>query len=376
MVARLDPAAASLPFLDLEYGRLPHQFAPKQGLGPVAELPGPSAQDVSVGVIFHVNDAPDMHGLHDIGIAQDAKRRDEPLALGRIRQSPRFSERDIEFAGFDGIDERLGMRRRDELGARAGGRGPQFVMDRILEQDVQMRVRFVQEEDRARAGMEERQEHQRLQRPAAGGCDVQRPFVGPGGEFGEYVRSAGVRRQQVVAEQLLHGGADRLPDGFVAVRFRQEIAHDLARPSETEHLLDLRPLQQRLVQGETAHGRHENDRQVEGTQGLGVGVRLGADIDLFGAVRPQLHRDRPARGVAKFDLDRVPVAPFPPEELECSERDGNESLPGQRRPLVPLARVEVVEFPPTLEGEAPRRDRLEHGRLAGVVRAGEHDVAG
>ena len=54
-----------------------------------------------------------------------------------------------------------------------GGYGPKLVIDGVLENDVQMRIRLVQEQHGALPRVEKREQHQYLLKPAAGAGDVQ-----------------------------------------------------------------------------------------------------------------------------------------------------------------------------------------------------------
>ena len=180
--------------------------------------------------------------------------------------------------------------------------------------------------------------------------------------------------QQLVAEQLPDGSFQRVPRGFVVVRAHQQVSKHLTGATEAKKLLDRRGLKQSLVGLQARHGRDVHRAKRELPQRIQRYVLPGPDIDLLGAVGDELHGHRPSGVVPELDLDLPPVPAVRPEQVEALQRYRRECLSSDRRPGVTVAPVEVVELPPPLEGERPRRDRLEHRRLAGVVGAGQHHV--
>ena len=80
--------------------------------------------------------------------------------------------------------------------------------------------------------------------------------------------------------------------------------------------------------------------------------------------------------MAQLDLDRATVAAVEPQQVEAAQWHGDERLPGDRCPPVSVASLEIAKVLPAPQGERPRRDCLQQGGLAGVVRAGEHGVSG
>ena len=188
------------------------------------------------------------------------------------------------------------MCRDDELRSLPGGYGPQLVMDGVLEDEVQMRIRFVQEQHGALLRIEEREQHRDLLKSAAGACDVQ-PWPALGhGVFREDMGTARVGRLELVAEQLADGRLQRTPRALVPVGLHKQVADDLTGAAETEKLLDFRRWKQWLVNPDAGHGRHEHGPQIECTQRLRGSFPGWPDMDLLGAVGDELHRHRPAQG--------------------------------------------------------------------------------
>ena len=67
------------------------------------------------------------------------------------------------------------MRRDDELRLLPLGDAAQFAIDRVLKDQMQVRIRFVQQQHGARACIQEREQHQNLLKPAPCARNVE-PF--------------------------------------------------------------------------------------------------------------------------------------------------------------------------------------------------------
>ena len=196
----------------------------------------PGTQDVDVRVVLDIEDAARAHCLHDVRVAQHAKRGNEPVALGIVGDPSRLVERDTQLPRLDGVDDDLGVGRDDELRPLPGGHRPQLVIDGVLKDHVQVCVRLVQQQRRALPGVEEGEQHQDLMETAARARDVQRRTVFRCLVLRADVRAAGIGRQQPVAEQFADRRLERGPGGIVPVRGDEQVAQDLAGAAEAEDL--------------------------------------------------------------------------------------------------------------------------------------------
>ena len=194
---RPDPRAT---LLRLETDRLPHQLVGQQGCCAVFQRHRPGTQDIDVRVALDIENPPHAHRLHDVRVAEHAERVDQPAAFLVVGNHLRFVENDTKLARLYGVDDDFGVRRDDQLGAVAGGGGSKLMIDGVLQDHVQMRVRFVQQQHRASSRVEKCEQHQHLLKSASRACDVQGRTVVGCGVFGSNVCTAGIRWQQCVAE--------------------------------------------------------------------------------------------------------------------------------------------------------------------------------
>ena len=335
----------------------------------------PGTQDIDVRVALDIENPPHAHRLHDVRVAEHAPRVDQPAAFLVVGNHLRLVENDTKLARLYGVDDDFGVRRDDQLGAVAGGGGPKLMIDGVLQDHVQMRVRFVQQQHCTSSRVEKGQQHQHLLKSASRACDVQGRTVVGCGVFGANVCTAGVRWQQCIAEKLPDGFLQGVPRKLVTTRFHKKIAQDFARTAESEEMLDHRWLEHGFLRAQARHWRYEHCIQIKLPQSLRRHGRLRPYVDLLGAVSAKLHPHGPAGTELQFDFNLSPVVAVRPEQIEAAQRYRRECLPGNRRPGIPATPVEVVELPPPLEGERPRRDCLEHGRLSGVVGTGQHHVS-
>ena len=218
---------------------------------------GQDPQDSDIRIVLYIENAAHDLRLHHVGVAQYTKQVNEAVSLRVVGNCSGFVEHDVELARLDRVDDDLGMGGDDELRALPGGRGPQLVIDGVLENDVQMRVRLVQQQHRTRSRVEKRQQHQHLLKTAPGARDVQNYLVldqdfhgfalsesaasalevekrTVGGPVRPRVtrndmRPAAVGRPESVPEELPYGRLKRFPRVFVAAGFRQQVAQHLAR---------------------------------------------------------------------------------------------------------------------------------------------------
>jgi len=83
----------------------------------------------------------------------------------------------------------------DQLGALTGGNRTQFTINRVLKDHMQMRIRFIQQQDGRRPCVQESQKHQNLLKPAARAGDIKPRAVGNSLVFGNNVCSGRIRGQ-------------------------------------------------------------------------------------------------------------------------------------------------------------------------------------
>ena len=77
---------------------------------------------------------------------------------------------------------------------------PQFAVDCILENHMQMGIGFVYEKDRRRAGMKESKQHQDLLKSAPGTGDVQLFLSGRMAILRKYIGSRLIRRNKFISK--------------------------------------------------------------------------------------------------------------------------------------------------------------------------------
>ena len=135
--------------------------------------------------------------------------------------------------------------------------------DGILQDHVQVGVRFVQQYHGAGPGVEQCQQHQHLLETAARARHVKRRFLPGHRVLGEDVRAGGIRGKQPIAEQVDDRGLQRFPCRFVVVRVRKQVPQHFSRTAESEKLFDLWRLQQRFIRANAGHRRHEHHGQVD-----------------------------------------------------------------------------------------------------------------
>ena len=264
-------------------------------------------------------------------------------------------ERDAQLAWLDGVDDDFGVGRHDQLRPLPGSHRPQFVIDGVLQDHVQVRVGFIEKQHGTLASVEERQQHENLLKPTACARDVQNRPIVRYPIVGANERAARVGRQQLVAEQLPDGSLERGPRGFIVRSGHKQVAKHLTGATETEELLYRHRLKQPLVCVQTGHWRHVYRLKFETSQRIRSYVRRGPDVDLFSAVGDEFHGDRPTRIVPNLDLDRVPflIPAVRPEEVEAPKWDRRECLSCKRGAHVALSCAEIVEFAPSLKSERP-----------------------
>ena len=89
------------------------------------------------------------------------------------QQEMRHSVKGDDLARAGAVDQDFRMRRDDELASPARGDAPQQVVDLLLQDDVEMRVRLVQQKDRGRPGEKESQQQKHLMKTAPRAGDIQ-----------------------------------------------------------------------------------------------------------------------------------------------------------------------------------------------------------
>ena len=238
-----------------------------------------------------------------------------------------------------------------------------------------MGVRFVEQQHRPGPRVEEREQHHHLVEAAAGAGDVERRAGVALPVVREDIRAVGVRGQQRVAEQPPDRLPERLPGRRTPAGLDQRVAERLAGPPVREQLVHLRPPVLRFRGDKPAHRTGEDHREVDVVEKRRRRVRRRPDIRLLGAVGVELHGDRPVV-VPEGDLHDAPIDPVLPELVEAAEGRDREGQPrdGYERVAVRPALGPPGDLPPTAQREGPGSDRLQHRRLPGVVRAGEHDL--
>ena len=85
------------------------------------------------------------------------------------------SDDEIPFGRF--VQEHLGVTRRDDLASLFRGYLRQQSVSLALAQDLKMRIRLVEEHDRAAIGVHVRQKQQRLLQPPSARRDIERDSV-------------------------------------------------------------------------------------------------------------------------------------------------------------------------------------------------------
>lgn len=241
--------------------------------------------------------------------------------------------------------------------------------------EVEVGVRFVEQQHRARPRVEERQQHHDLVEAAARARDVERRAGVALAVIHEDIRAVGVRWQQRVPEQPPDRLAQRFPGRRTAVRLHERVAKRLAGPPVGEQLVHLRLPVLRFRGDEPAHRAGEDHRKAQAVEERGRRIRRRPDMHLLGAVGVELHGDRPVV-VPERDLHHAPIDPVLPELVEAAERRHRESRPRDGRERVSLRAALGARsgLPPAAKRERPGRDSLQHGRLPGVVRPDEHDL--
>ena len=224
-------APARTALLHLKRGRLPHQLRRQQPRRPVLQRLRPRPQDVDVGVVLDVENPAYGQNLRNVCVAQHAQRRNEAAALIVIGNQPRLAQRDDKLTRLYRVDDYLGMSGDDELRTVPSCSAPQFVVDGILQDHVQVRVWFVQQHHGAVPDVEKGQQHQHLLESAARARNVERRPLFGHLIFGANVRAGGVGRQQPIPEQLADGCLQRFPRLLVAAGLGEKVAQHFPRPS-------------------------------------------------------------------------------------------------------------------------------------------------
>ena len=255
VLTRLHPRRAR-PRLD--HGALPEEASGQQLPRRVVQRAGPGAEDVEVRVVLQVEDAGRVAREHDVGVRQDPQRIDEARPLVGRRQHVGLIEDHAQLPRLDRVHNDLGVRGDDELGLLPARRRAQLAVDRVLEDHVQVRVGLVQQQHRARASLEEREQHEHLLKPAAGACDVEPRPARPLPILRQDVSAGGVGRHQLEAEEPSDGVLQAGPRGLRVGGLDEEIAEDVAGLGLAQKLIDLRALIEWLLGSEPAHGGNED----------------------------------------------------------------------------------------------------------------------
>ena len=138
----------------------------------MAEPGRPGAQDADVRPILHAENAARFPRKHHVGVAQCAQCGNRAASPDGVGDRAGPVQHDLKLPRFRRVDDSLGMGGDNELRTLPRCRRPQLMVDRVLENDMQMRVRLAQQKHRARSRVEKRQQHQNLLESAAAARDV------------------------------------------------------------------------------------------------------------------------------------------------------------------------------------------------------------
>ena len=246
---------------------------------------------------------------------------------------------------------------------------------RVRTEYVQVRIRFIKQQHRSGSCVQQRQEHQHLLKAAARAGHVEAGPIRCVPILSDDVGPAAVGRDQYVPKQPPDCVLQAVPGRLGGTRLEEDVPQHFAWASLAEQVVELGPRVDGLLCAQARHGRDEHGGCRDRPQEVGLD-RLGPYVDLLAAIGLELHRERPRVGRER-DPDIARVVAIAPQEVERPQRYGRERLSRNGRLRVrPAVTVEVVQFLPPLQSQTPRGNRLENGRLAGVVRPCQDDVTG
>ena len=215
------------------------------------------------------------------------------------------------------------MRGNEHLAAALAGHLANQVVHLPLQDDVLMGVRLVEQNYGRRAGVEEGQQQEHLERTATGVGQIEGPIAARLAVFADDVRlGRGIRRREHFDLKEYADVFGELPPVLFAVfgNFPQQVPQNLARTPLTHEQILHPPVAPRLVALNTGERRDVDD--VEGP-GRRRGERPdGRWVEIFGPQRT--HMDHFGIGVLEFDPTR-------PRLLACSALDDDLDQPPRPR---------------------------------------------
>ena len=246
---------------------------------------------------------------------------------------------------------------------------------------MQVRVWLVDQQHAALLGDHERHDQKHLQHAAAGRGNVEggRVFISRAAVFAPQFGTTR-RWHQGDAEHPGQGGVQCRPGILVLMSQHKQIAQNLTRTRLRQQVVNrLLVGQSPLLARQPGDGRderrgesnvpqpHQHDWEVAPGPYLRQALRLETKLQ---------HAHLSHAIDLNPDLERLVTLAVVPQQIERTQRYGTELRALQVLPReTVLARVVVgAEFLPPRQAQRPCRDGLQQGRLAGVVRPGQHHM--
>jgi hypothetical protein len=104
----------------------------------------PGTQQGEIGRAFEKKHAWRIHRLHQIGVGENTQCPPQARAIFTIGNASRLMHHQEKAIRVDAVDDDLGMGGDHQLAALSGSNRAQFAIDGVLQNDMEMRVRFVQ----------------------------------------------------------------------------------------------------------------------------------------------------------------------------------------------------------------------------------------
>ena len=271
-------------------------------------------------------------------------------------------------------------------------------VDLALAEDFEMRIRFVQQDDRARIGVHVGKDQERLLQATPAGREVQggAALPVPHRDLPPLLDIAGL--VEFDPEQPLYAGNQRSPPvGALGQDTETQIAQHFGRPALAHPHVHRALIEPGLGRGQTGHGRKKGDAQRSGFARDRHPLRRPVVVEpqrpaierfLVRVVEFQAAGPDPALvdpfddqvdthvvgALPPFDTPDVPHMQVAPQMHGARMGDGEQVPPVDRYAgtLFRRALVGPLHVPP-LDADIPQRQGLHRRGLPRIVRPDEHD---